>query len=78
MAVAFGGLIRDGVGQLAVAGDLGRALATPAAGYSFVYHLEIGLLFLTLAALGPLVRTRSLNPKPEQGQTRIGLAEFPT
>jgi BCD family chlorophyll transporter-like MFS transporter len=78
LAIAFGGLIRDGVGQLAIAGDLGQALATPAAGYSFVYHLEIGLLFVTLAALGPLVRTRILNPQPEQGQTRIGLAEFPT
>ena len=78
LAIAFGGLIRDGVGQLAATGDLGSALATPAAGYSFVYHLEIGLLFVTLAALGPLVRTRILNPNPEQGQTRIGLAEFPT
>jgi BCD family chlorophyll transporter-like MFS transporter len=37
---------------------LGRGLVTPATGYSFVYHLEIGLLFVTLVVLGPLVRAR--------------------
>jgi BCD family chlorophyll transporter-like MFS transporter len=77
-SVAIGGLLRDGVGHLAQSGRLGEALATPAAGYSFVYHLEIGLLFVTLAALGPLVRTRILERPTEQGKTRIGLAEFPT
>jgi BCD family chlorophyll transporter-like MFS transporter len=78
LAVAFGGFLRDALGHLAMSGRLGEALHTPAAGYSFVYHLEIGLLFLTLVALGPLVRTRILHPQPEQGNTRIGLAEFPT
>ncbi len=78
LAVAFGGFLRDAVGHLAMSGRLGEALATPASGYSFVYHLEIGLLFVTLVALGPLVRTRILHPQPEQGNTRIGLAEFPT
>jgi BCD family chlorophyll transporter-like MFS transporter len=77
-AVAIGGLLRDGIGHLAMSGRLGEALATPAAGYSAVYHLEIGLLFVTLAALGPLVRTRILIRKPEQGSARLGLAEFPT
>jgi BCD family chlorophyll transporter-like MFS transporter len=49
---------------------------TPDIGYSVVYHLEIGLLFLTLATLGPLVRSRppSIEPQPRG----IGLAEFPT
>jgi BCD family chlorophyll transporter-like MFS transporter len=61
-----------------MSGRLGEALATPAAGYSFVYHLEIGLLFATLAALGPLVRTRILTRNPAQGSARLGLAEFPT
>jgi len=39
-----------------------------------VYHIEIGLLFLTLVALGPLVR------RTERHNTtnRIGLADFPT
>jgi BCD family chlorophyll transporter-like MFS transporter len=77
-AVAIGGLLRDGVGHLAMSGQLGAALHTPAAGYSFVYHTEIVLLFVTLAVLGPLVRTRILTRQPEQGTARIGLAEFPT
>ena len=34
------------------------ALASPATGYSFVYHLEMYLLFATLVALGPLVRSQ--------------------
>ena len=54
---------------------LGEALATPAVGYSFVYHVEIGLLFITLVTIGPLVRvTRSTAGVPA---TRFGLAEFP-
>jgi BCD family chlorophyll transporter-like MFS transporter len=59
-AVALGGLLRDGVANLAASGRLGPAFAGPAPAYSFVYHLEIALLFATLVALGPLVsRTRS-------------------
>ena len=56
LAVAAGGLIRDGVSALAVKGTLGAGMASAAAGYSFVYHCEIALLFATLIALGPLVR----------------------
>ncbi len=56
MAVAAGGLIRDGVSLLAERGLLGQALADPATGYSVVYHIEIALLFATLIAIGPLVR----------------------
>jgi BCD family chlorophyll transporter-like MFS transporter len=55
-AVAAGGLIRDGVSLLATRGLLGQALAGEATGYSFVYHIEIALLFATLIAIGPLVR----------------------
>ncbi len=78
LSVALGGVLRDVVGHLAMSGRLGEALASPAAGYSFVYHLEIGLLFLTLVVLGPLVRTRILPPQPDQGSARFGLADFPT
>ena len=80
LAVALGGGLRDGVDALAASGALGRALDDPATGYSVVYHAEIGLLFLTLVALGPLVRrtdgqTRTdTNPR----EARIGLADFPT
>jgi BCD family chlorophyll transporter-like MFS transporter len=74
-AIAFGGAVRDIVGSLASAGALGPALSGPAAGYSIVYHIEIALLFATLAAIGPLVRTgRERTP---QTTSRFGLAEFP-
>jgi BCD family chlorophyll transporter-like MFS transporter len=74
-AIACGGALRDGVSTLAVRGALGPALESPAVGYSFVYHLEIALLFATLVALGPLVRTTVLSNNPHAG--RFGLAEFP-
>lgn len=76
LAVAFSGAVRDGVGALALDGSLGFALQQPSTGYSFVYHIEILLLFATLLALGPLVRVN--------GQSRIlmpdgkfGLAQHP-
>ena len=59
IAVAAGGLIRDGVSALAQSGALGAAMDQPSTGYSFVYHCEIGLLFATLVALGPLARASS-------------------
>ena len=63
VAVAGGGLIRDAVSGLAASGALGGALDRPATGYSFVYHCEIGLLFATLIAMGPLVRRRATVPR---------------
>ena len=74
LGIALGGAIRDLAGEAALSGALGEALASPATGYAVVYHLEIGLLFVTLIALGPLAgRRRGARPS-----TRIGLAEFPT
>ena len=58
LAIAFGGIVRDSISYVAMRGGLGEALANPATGYSFVYHIEIALLFVTLVAIGPLVRTR--------------------
>ena len=55
-AIAAGGLVRDAVAELAAGGALGETLAIPATGYGVVYLLEIALLFLTLAVIGPLVR----------------------
>ena len=63
-AVAAGGLLRDTVSALAMKGALGPAMTDPAVGYSFVYHCEIGLLFATLVALGPLVRRRLAPVRP--------------
>jgi len=75
LSIFIGGTVRDLVNHAAGTGVLGEALATPATGYSVVYHTEIALLFLTLIALGPLVRFRG----PIQGKpTRLGLADFPT
>ena len=75
LAIAAGGALRDGVSALASAGSLGPALDDPAIGYSFVYHIEIALLFTTLVAIGPLVRTtREPNAR---STTSFGLAEFP-
>ena len=56
-STALGGLIRDGVSSLAAKGVFGEALSGPSMGYSVVYHIEIALLFATLVAVGPLVRT---------------------
>jgi BCD family chlorophyll transporter-like MFS transporter len=75
VAIALGGALRDGIGALGASGALGPALGGPAVGYSFVYHLEIGLLFLTLVVIGPLVRTTS-DHRPAAA-SRFGLAEFP-
>ena len=63
LAIAAGGLVRDGVSALGAAGVLGTALNDPSVGYSFVYHIELVLLFATLVALGPLVRRSGL-PRP--------------
>jgi BCD family chlorophyll transporter-like MFS transporter len=56
LAIAAGGLLRDTVGHLALIGTFGDALATEVTGYGVVYLVEIALLFVTLAVLGPLVR----------------------
>ncbi len=57
LAVAGGGLIRDGIAVLASQGRFGTTLADPATGYGAVYVIEIVLLFATLVAAGPLVRS---------------------
>ena len=56
VAIAFSGVVHDLVSTLAMQGAFGDALTDPATGYSFVYAIEIVLLFATLAAIGPLVR----------------------
>jgi len=61
-AVAFGGLLRDGVASLADAGTLGPVLVNPATGYVAVYLVEVALLFGTLVAVGPLVRWAQARP----------------
>ncbi len=74
LAIAMGGVLRDGVAYLSHIGVLGDAMSAPATSYSVVYHIEIGLIFLTLVVLGPLVRrVKANNPTP----ANFGLADFP-
>ena len=71
--IALGGALRDLIGDMASRGALGPALTGPDMGYIAVYHIEIFLLFATLAAIGPLVR--STGKRPGQARTRPSLAE---
>jgi BCD family chlorophyll transporter-like MFS transporter len=47
----------------------------PATGYSFVYHVEIYMLFVVLVALGPLVRNQIASPTSQK--PTFGLVELP-
>lgn len=76
VSMALGGVLRDVVGGLASGGWLGSALNSPVTGYSFVFHLEIYLLFVVLIALGPLVRRRQAHA-PSRPAQPLGLAELP-
>ncbi len=60
--IALGGALRDVTGNLAMSGAFGPALTTPSTGYLMVYHIEIFLLFATLTAIGPLVRSAGKQP----------------
>ena len=76
-AIAIGGALRDIVGGLSESGLLGEALMDPSTGYMAVYHLEIFLLFATLAAIGPLVRYSGPRTPAAPPSSKFGLAEFP-
>ncbi len=78
VAVALGGALRDIVSALAVSGRLGPALNDAGTGYSFVWHLEIALLFAALVALGPLARWIRTESHLPARHGRFGLSEFPT
>jgi len=73
--IALGGAIRDVIAGMAAHGLLGPALTGPSTGYIVVYHLEIALLFATLIALGPLVRSRRAHTM--RPASKFGLAEMP-
>jgi BCD family chlorophyll transporter-like MFS transporter len=75
-AVAAGGAVRDIVSSLAQQGMLGSALVSPVTGYSFVYHIEVYMLFAALIAIGPLVRSTTQRRAPA-ASNQFGLADFP-
>jgi MFS transporter, BCD family, chlorophyll transporter len=79
LAIAAGGAFRDIASALASSGALGDAFQSAAAGYGFVYVIEVILLFATLIAIGPLVRNRSSTRESSQpkASSKFGLAEFP-
>ena len=74
-AIATGGVLRDTVAGIAATGALGTAMQSTDASYGVVYHVEIGLLFLTLAALGPLVAAKRAQRTTTPG--KFGMAELP-
>jgi BCD family chlorophyll transporter-like MFS transporter len=76
IAIAAGGVIRDVISTLATSGFLGDGLLSGATGYSFVYHIEFYLLFITLIAIGPLVVTNK-QPMMKASQ-KFGLDELPS
>ena len=63
VAIASGGLLSDTISALAVSGRLGPTLTSPATGYTVVYLIELLLLFVTLVAIGPLVRNQGADPQ---------------
>ena len=68
LSMFFGGALRDVVNTLTSQGLLGEGLTDPSVAYSMVYHVEMLLLFLTLIAVGPLVKRsisfHPLSPQP--------------
>lgn len=80
LGIAVGGLLRDGVAAVLQNGDTAVSMATRATGYGAVYVLEIALLLIGLAAIGPLVgHQRRLQPDGEDPLAQpFGLREFPT
>ena len=74
IAITLGGAVRDGITSLATHGALGPALTGASTGYSAVYQIEILLLFATLVAIGPLVRSGSRAPSDSSDYK---LAQFP-
>jgi BCD family chlorophyll transporter-like MFS transporter len=77
LAMAAGGFLRDLIGHLASSGALGSSLDSPATAYSFVYHIEIYMLFAVLIALGPLVRSIR-QTQANTSRASFGLAELPS
>ncbi len=74
LAIAFSGVVNDLVSSLAVRGAFSEALADPVTGYAFVYSVEIVLLFATLVAIGPLVRSHQ---DARRGEPASFAATFP-
>ena len=78
LGVALGAFIKDTIGNLALAGYLGGGLNNIATGYTFVYHVEILLIFVTLVALGPLAQNlERIDRSKKRQKGSFGLTELP-
>lgn len=75
VSLLLGGVMKNAVNTLAADGLLGPAMDNAAAGYLFVYHIEIALLFICLAVLGPLAGRQY--QQVDDTNRRFGLAEMP-
>jgi MFS transporter, BCD family, chlorophyll transporter len=75
LAMGFGGVLRDLVATIAATGKLGPAFKSVEASYAVVYHFEILLLFIALAAVGPLVGV--IGAKQDETSSPFGLTAFP-
>ena len=75
--VALGGGLRDLVDSFAAQGALGPALTGPAAAYGVVYYLEIMLLFVTLAIVGPLAQPWQRGRSDAATRKGFGLDQMP-
>jgi BCD family chlorophyll transporter-like MFS transporter len=60
LSMFFGGALRDAVTGITTQGLWGPAMADPSVAYSMVYHVEMLLLFVTLVAIGPMVRRQPI------------------
>ena len=80
LGIAIGGLMRDGIAALLQSGDQTASIAMRATGYGSVYILEIALLLIGLAAIGPLVNHQRRLPDDAEDPLAqpFGLVEFPT
>ncbi len=76
IAMFFGGALRDVISSVTTQGLWGPGMTDPSVGYSMVYHVEMLFLFITLIAIGPLVK-RSTVFSPVVPPT-LGLAELRT
>lgn len=76
LALALGGAIKDATEAAVAAGWFGTGLDHNALGYSLVYHIEILLLFVTLAVLGPIA-SHSKRDAGSSNNSKFGLAAFP-
>ena len=78
LSIVLGGALRDTVGHLADSGGFGPVLTDPTFGYTFVYHIEIGLLFADPDRTGAAGRASPCSHRNPNPTSRFGLVEFPT